>query len=272
MSRTYLTAARALELSHQLSSRDLAITQTVCSLRCVSGSQLQRIHVPGGTPLGRVRTARRLLRRLVELDVLARLNRRVGGPLGPGSDDYTYVLGLGGQRLARARGWLPPGRGRRPAEIGLSFLAHRLAVTELHTRVIVGAQEGRYEIEALTPEPGCWRTYVGSGGVHLQLKPDSYARLATADLLHANFIEADLATESAPTIERKMRAYYAYYLTGQESDPFPRVIFIVPSAVRAELLTEVAGRLPAEAWQLFRITTFDRVLEAVTTASQEASC
>lgn len=268
MSSRYLTAARALELAGQLTPRDLAITQTVSSLRCVSGSQLQRIHVPGGTPLGRVRTARRLLRRLADLDVLARLDRRVGGPLGPGSDDYTYILGLGGQRLARSRGWLPPGRGRKPAEFGLAFLAHRLAVSELHARIIEGAREGRYNIEALTPEPGCWRSYVGPTGARLSLKPDSYARLTTRDHLHANFIEVDLATESGSTIERKLRAYYAYYQTGQERDPFPRVVFIVPSAVRANMLTTVAGRLPAEAWQLFRITTFDRVIEALTEANQ----
>jgi hypothetical protein len=267
MSR-YLTAARALELTAQLSERDLAITRTVCSLRCVSGSQLQRIHVPGGTPLGRVRTARRVLARLVELDVLARLTRRVGGPLGPGSDDYTYVLGLGGQRLARSRGWLSPGRGRRPAEIGLTFLAHRLAVSELHARVVEGAREGHYAIEALTPEPDCWRSYVGPGGVRLQLKPDSYARLATPDFIHANLIEVDLATESAPTIERKMRQYATYYATGQESDPFPRVVFLVPSAVRAEVVVEAAGRLPADAWRLFRVATFDRLLEALTGADQ----
>jgi hypothetical protein len=269
MSTHYLTAARALELAAQLTQRDLAIAQTVCSLRCVSGSQLQRLHVPGGTPLGRVRTARRVLARLVELDVLARLGRRVGGPLGPGSDDYTYVLGLGGQRLARSRGWLPPGRARRPAEIGLAFIAHRLAVAELHARVIEGARENdRYAIEVLTPEPGCWRSYIGPGGARLRLKPDSYARLATPDFIHANFIEVDLATESAPTIERKMRAYHAYYTTGQERDPFPRVVFIVPSAVRVEVVVEAAGRLPADAWRLFRVTTFDRVLEALTGADR----
>lgn len=262
----YLTAARALELSNQLTPRDLAITQTVSSLRCVSGSQLQRMHIPSGTPLGRSRTARRILRRLTTLDVLARLERRIGGPLGPGSDDYTYVLGLGGQRLARFRGWLPHGRGRRPAEFGLTFLAHRLAVSELHARIIEGAQEGRYEIEALTAEPGCWRSYVGPGGAPISLKPDSYARLATPDYLHANFCEVDLATESSSTIERKMRQYLAYYATGRESDPFPRVVFVVPSAVRADLLLEVAGRLPAEAWRLFRITTFDRALDAMTGA------
>ena len=264
MSARYLTAARVCELENHLTPRDIAITQTVCALRCVSGSQLQRMHIPDGTPLGRSRTTRRVLARLVELDVLARLERRIGGPLGPGSDEYTYVLGLGGQRLARSRGWLPPGRGRRPAEIGLTFMAHRLAVSELHARVIAGAQ-GRYEIEVLTPEPGCWRSF---GGAYL--KPDSYVRLATPDFIHANFCEVDLATESSSTIERKMRQYVAYYATGRESDPFPRVVFIVPSAVRAEVLVEAAGRLPADAWQLFRVTTFDRALDVMTGADHEA--
>lgn len=262
MTKSYLTAARAMELEHRLSVRDLAIAHTVCLLRCVSGSQLQRIHV-GGTPLGRVRTARRILARLVSLDVLSRLDRRVGGPLGPGSDDYTYVLGVAGQRLARSRGWLPPGRNRKPAELGLTFLSHRLAVSELHTRITEGAQAGSYEIEALDAEPGCWRSYSGPGGARLWLKPDSYVRLTTPDLLLASFLEVDLATESGPTIERKMMAYYAYWMTGRENDPFPRVVFLAPSTVRADLLTEVAARLPAEAWQLFRVTTFDRALEAV---------
>jgi hypothetical protein len=264
MSRRNLTATRVRELDGLLTPRDHAIAESVGSLRCVSGSQLQRMHVPDGTPLGRSRTTRRVLARLATLDVLARLQRRVGGPLGPGSDDYTYVLGLAGQRLARSRGWLPPGRGRRPAEFGLTFLAHRLAVSELHARIIEGARAGRFEIEALTTEPDCWRSF-GSG---VYLKPDSYVRVATPDYLHANFAEVDLATESSSAIERKMRQYLAYYASGREADPFPRVVFIVPSAVRAEVLLEVAGRLPADAWRLFRVTTFDRVLEVMTGAEQ----
>jgi hypothetical protein len=259
MTQRYHTPTRVRELETQLTRRDRAIIQTVCSLRCVSGSQLQRMHVPSGTPLSRVRTARRVLARLVDLDVLARLDRRIGGPLGPGSNDYTYVLGLGGQHLARSSGWLSAGRPRRPAGIGLTFLAHHLAVAELHARVIEGRQEGRYAIEALVAEPDCWRSYSG-----IRLKPDSYIRLTTPNLLHANFCELDLATESAPTIERKMHAYSAYYRSGQENDPFPRVVFIVSSARRAEVLIETAGRLPAETWRLFRITTMENALETLT--------
>lgn len=260
----YLTAIRLLELGGRLSRRDLSIARSVASLRFISGSQLQRIHVPGGTPLGRVRTTRRVLGRLVELDILARLPRRIGGPLGPGSDDYTYVLGLAGQHLARVRGWLPPGRARQPAELGLAFLAHHLAVAELHTRIIEGEHQGRYAIQALDPEPTCWRYFAPA----THLKPDTYTRVATAEFIHASFCEVDRGSQSASTIERKMRSYHAYYLSGQETDPFPRVVFIVPSSLRAELLIEVAGRLPAEAWQLFRITTFDQSLAALTEANR----
>jgi Replication-relaxation len=147
-------------------------------------------------------------------------------------------------------------------------VAHRLAVAELHARVIEGAQEGRYEIEALTPEPNCWRTYTDPGGTQLTLKPDTYARMTTTDYLHVNFIEVDLATESSITIERKMRQYLDYYRSGRENDPFPRAVFIAPSTVRAEVLIEAAGRLPAEAWQLFQVTTFDRALDVMTGINQ----
>src|SRR5580700_1211942 len=149
MSTRYLTSTRTQALDARLSSRDLAITRTVCSLRYLSGSQLQRMHIPDGTPLGRVRTSRRVLARLTKLSVLARLERRIGGPLGPGSGDYVYTLGVGGQRVAQLHGWLPTRRSRQPLAPGLAFLAHRLQVAELHVRVMEGVHSGRYELQLL---------------------------------------------------------------------------------------------------------------------------
>jgi len=59
--------------------------------------QIQRLHLPGGSPVTRARRTRALLQRLTELGVVVRLERTVGG-VQPGSS--AQVFGLSGRGLA----------------------------------------------------------------------------------------------------------------------------------------------------------------------------
>src|SRR6266851_903019 len=87
-------------LRSDLSERDLAILRSVHHLHFLSATQLQRLHFPSTshTPLGAVRSCRRVLARLVDCRALIRLERRIGG-VRAGSASFVYSLGPVGQRL-----------------------------------------------------------------------------------------------------------------------------------------------------------------------------
>ena len=143
MTNRYLTAAGLAELSAQLSARDEAMIRTVTELRFSSGRQLERWYfIDASDPAANARAARRSLRRLVELGLFDRLERRVGG-VRRGSAGFVYCLAPWGQRLAMARGWLPEQRRRRSLVHGTLFVHHSLMVSELHVRLVEGDRPQR---------------------------------------------------------------------------------------------------------------------------------
>jgi hypothetical protein len=42
---------------------------------------------------------------------------------------------------------------------------------------------------------------------------------------------------------------------------FPKVLVLVPSAVRRAALVEIASTQPAESWPLFQVARYDQALE-----------
>lgn len=264
MTARYLTAARLRELEAALTKRDLGILQRVSALRFVTGAQLARLHFAdsGDDPLASARAARRALLRLVRLDALARLPRPVGG-VRAGSAGFVYHLGLGGQRLAIARGWQPERRRRRSLSPGTLFVRHALQVAELHTRLVEGDRSRRFELLELIPEPSCWRSYDGNGGQRAMLKPDSYVRLGIGAYEHSYFIEVDRGTEGTRALERQAQLYVSYHLSGREQAEhgvFPKTLWLIPSDQRAGVIADCVGRLPKVSRELFAVARFDAAL------------
>lgn len=266
----YATQAAVAGLLDRLSAHDLAILQTVSSLRFVSGGQLTRMHfVGGGDPASEARAARRALVRLTRLDCLARLPRRVGG-VRAGSSGFVYYLGLVGQRLAVLRGWQPERRTRRSHVPGTAFLNHALAVAELHTLLIEGDRAGRFELLELAAEPACWRSYGGIGGQRV-LKPDSYVRLGVGEYEDSYFIEVDRGTEGSGTLNRKLREYVTYAGSGQEQERrgvFPRVLWLAPDDARVDAIEQCIRRLPAQTRELFAVARQSDAADVVSGTSR----
>src|SRR5271166_2883894 len=99
--RSYVTTARLTALRSELRPIHWAMVSDVARLNLASGNQLRRLHYqPSET--GR-RIARLDMGRLVELRVLARLGRRVGGRRA-GSEGYVYALDVAGLRLIQQAG------------------------------------------------------------------------------------------------------------------------------------------------------------------------
>jgi hypothetical protein len=171
-----------------------------------------------------------------------------------------YTLGVAGQRLAGSRGPAGGNRVRRPWTPSTVFLAHALGVTELYVRLVEELRGDGREIVRFDTEPNCWRRYPGAGGERVRLKPDAYVATTTEEYEDRWFVELDRGTESPAKLKHHADSYVRYWQSGTEqarSGLFPRVLFVVPDEARAERMTDVLTRHPAEAWQLFQIVRFD---------------
>jgi hypothetical protein len=262
MSR-YVTARAARTLADRLSQRDWQVIERVAALRFVSGSQLARLcFMDSSDPNANARAARRALLRLARLGVLERLPRAIGG-VRAGSAGFVYRLGIGGHRLAAARGWLPERHRRRSLVPGTLFLRHTIAIAELHSRLVACERSGRVELLALAAEPLCHRINDGDSGQRWTLKPDSYVRLGIGPYEDSYFIEVDRGTEGSRALHGQLMRYVAYHRSGQEQRTrgvFPKVLWLTPTAERAQVIESCVARLPAEARPLFVVARFDQAL------------
>lgn len=225
-----LSAAGVARLGEQLSERDWAVLRDVGRCRLMTGRQLQLLHV--GDDETSARATRRLLARLSRHGLLARLERRIGG-LRAGSAGYVYGLGAAGFRL------LYPDRSRRRVhEVRDGFLSHTLAVADLYVTLRRAEQRGDIELLTLETEPACWRRLDDGDW----LKPDLHVVIGVDDEALHSFVELDLGSEHSPALLRKLRQYEAAYRGGavDRSGVFPRVIWLVPSEARGQLLRRLS--------------------------------
>jgi hypothetical protein len=260
MSRRYFSTRRLAELEATLSPRDWAILATISRLRLATGRQIQRLYFAGLTR----RRAQQALASLVARGALARLPRTVGG-IRAGSAGHVYTLDTAGLRLVtRATDRRP-----RTWNVGLPFLAHSLAVTELYVRLVEADRAGLLELREFAAEPAAWRSFSGPYG-RAALKPDAHLVTRLGEFEDQWFVEVDRGSESASTLGRKCEQYRRYWQTGTEqarTGIFPRVLFVVPDAKRYGVLVDVFGRQPEAVWPLFVVALFD---EAVTRIARGA--
>lgn len=145
------------EITRRLSDRDGRILALVAELRIAASRHVEGLVFTEGSSLTRARRARAALARLTDLDVLARLDRRIGG-VRAGSSGYLYRLGHPGRRLLGLKatsGWREPGR---------EFVAHTLAAADLHLALAEATKQGRIEGIEVEHEPDAWRRFIGLGG------------------------------------------------------------------------------------------------------------
>ncbi len=255
--RRRLSARQLAGIAGQLTDRDRQALEAVSRFGVMSGAQLQALLWTEVSPSARGRVARRGLARLVRLDILAPLSRRVGGERA-GSASTTFAVGRAGQYLRRS------GRRVQAARTpGARYLAHRLAVAQLYVE-LEAASHGEIELAGFEPEPECWRPYMAGFGARQVLKPDAFLKLARGEYEFSWFIEQDMATEAMTTVKAKAIRYHEYFRTGTEQSAhgvFPRVLWIVPDSDRAEAVGETLAQLPAGAHRLFAVCVQAEVVE-----------
>jgi hypothetical protein len=248
------TRGRAGHLRARLSDRDLQVLASLYQLRLMTSVQLQRQHVPDGSPHTRTRRTRAMLQRLCELGLVVRLDRSVGGNR---SGSTAHVYGLSGLGLAVLDVQGPYGRRRRRVwETKPYFLQHVLGVAEVCVSLTELSNRGDAQLLSYDGEPACWRRHTGLTGVPATLKPDAYVQLGIGEYERSAFVELDMGTESLPTISRKCLDYVAYYNAGVEQRAygvFPLVLWLLPTEARLIKVREVIDHLAAEVRHLFAV-------------------
>lgn len=255
--------ARLQALDERLSDRDRQLVQEVVRLGFMTAGQLERLAFHTiAAPVTRARRARRQLARLVELDLLWRLDRRVGG-VRAGSTSYVYGPTSEARRLdAHLRGE-PLTRARAAHEPGVSFLAHSVACSELFIRLTEADRAGVVELIEHQAEPACWRSFPAPLGGLRHLRPDAFVRLGVGEWEQLAFAEVDRASEGSTALTRKLDVYIAYWRSGSEQHArglFPKVVWLTPTERRTAQLRRLIATLPSDAQPIFAVTEFDQVI------------
>lgn len=256
-SKSYLTPSRIQIIKRQLSERDLSILSVLQKFKYASAIQLERLFFTTSTPLSNARLSRRTLKRLTDIQVLQRIDRRIGG-VRAGSAGYIYSLDRAGRALNQGTS-----KGlRRTFEPSYLFLNHTLRVTELYVLLKEANSFGALHLDIFQPEPLCWRPFPGVGRRYL--KPDAYITLRTSEYEYHWFIEIDMDTETMPRIDHKLNGYSAFWATGKEQAVyglFPTVLFLVPTEARRYQIARQIERLPPKAQRLFEAALFSQAMQ-----------
>lgn len=246
-------------LKESLSQRDLAVIRSVELYRYLTARHIEDLHFyDHRSPLTGARTCRRVLERLTATGVLVRLERRVGG-IRAGSASYIYGLGSVGQRVLH-QGDEARIRRREPS---LTFLDHTLAISQLAADLTVISRLDLVDLLELTPEPGCWRSFQRGMEGTVTLRPDLAVAVRAAGYHYQWFVEVDLGTHSSTSVVRKCRVYQDYWRSGIEQDAhglFPKVLWVTPTARRAEQLRRAISAAHGLYENLFDVTTTDEAV------------
>lgn len=258
---TRLSTVRLAEMAGELSERDRRIVQAAARLRLVSSPQCERLFfaaTPMTNPASQARLARRALARLVELRLLGRLERRIGG-IRAGAAGHVYYPTSAAQRLVAY--WQGEGlrRPRSRYEPTTSFVRHTLGISESYVQLVEADRAGATQLLEFQAE--AWLPFIGPGNARMVLKPDAFARLGvSAEEEERLYLEIDCGTEGRAALTRKCRTYLMAWQAGAGGEVFPRVVWITATERRVSLLTEVCAAMPAEAWKLFVVTTPEKAL------------
>jgi hypothetical protein len=217
----------------RLNDRDRQIAQTVGMLRQVTATQIQRLYFDEGSIGTRARRQARVLARLAEWGEIRRVPRFRGGSSG-GSTPFVYI---------------PSSNRSRAAD------EHLLSIAELYVCLVEAERAGHLELLEFSPEP-----YAKAKEDRLSLRPDAYARIASAGRRRRYFLEVDRTSEWQAQLVSKMQRYALAYDSWQERT-FPLVLFIVPDEARARSIEMMAKRQRHP--ELFAVCVFDQAVTAL---------
>jgi len=205
----------------------------------------------------------RVLLRLTQKKILAKVERKVGGLYG-GSGTNVYGLGVIGARLVGKRNLF-----YYSEQISTLFLEHTIAINEIYVSLIEANANNQIKLVNLQTETQCWRPFLYGYGIKEILKPDLYVRMHTIDgqTEYNWFIEVDRDTIHTPSIVKKAQIYQKYYQSGDEQTKkgiFPQVLWLVPDEVRLERLVKAFYRMGNKVSSLHVVELYEDALQIIT--------
>lgn len=250
------------QLVDVMPERDRQVLELIARHRFLTTHQIQRFAFNDlGTEESAARTTRHVLQRLARTALIRSLAQRIGG-VRAGSSARVWQLAPAGARLLRDEGTV-----YRTHEPSTRFLAHCLAIADVHLGLRGLQHLPSVDAVHVQVEPECWRRFTGNGGEPRWLQPDLAATVQTAEFDDRWFVEVDLGTESLPTLLKKCGQYETYRATGIEQDEhgaFPLVLWLFSKPERADTLQQNIRRSPRFTPQLYRFATADTFSEVIT--------
>ena len=250
------------QLADTMPDRDHQVLELIARHRFLTTHQVQHFVFNNlGTEESAARTTRHVLQRLTRTALIRSLAQRIGG-VRAGSSARVWQLAPAGARLLRDDGTV-----YRTHEPSTRFLAHCLAIADVHLGLRALQHLPTVETVHVQLEPDCWRRFTGVGGEPRWLQPDLAATIQTADFDDRWFIEADLGTEALPTLLKKCGQYESYRATGieqEEHGAFPLVLWLFSKPERADALAQAVRRSPRFTPQLYRFATAETFSEVIT--------
>jgi Replication-relaxation len=250
----YITASRLDGITSELTDRDWSLLNFVADSRLATSRQLIRrfwTDDPKANPAS-ARAGARALKRLSDWRVLNPLPGRARGGVRGGSATLIYAAGVAGTKLLARRGL----HLRRLGAPGERFTRHVLACTGTVVDLYAADARGDLDLIEAQQEPASHRAFLGAWGARLWVRPDLFVRVGVGALEDRWFVEIDLATEHVGTLLAKANRYLAHYRSGSEQREvgiYPRVVWAVPDARRADQIGSVLRRLPGEAQKMFAV-------------------
>lgn len=249
------------QLADVMPERDHQVLEYIARHRFLTTHQIQHFGFDNlGTEESAARTTRHVLQRLARTVLIRSLAQRIGG-VRAGSSARVWQLAPAGARLLRDDGTV-----YRTHEPSTRFLAHCLAIADVHLGLRGLQNLPNVEAVHVSIEPDCWRRFAGHGGEPRWLQPDLAATVQTSDFDDRWFIEVDLGTEAMPTLLKKCGQYESYRATGieqEEHGAFPLVLWLFSKPGRAEALRDAVRRSPRFTPQLYRFATADTFNEVI---------
>ena len=250
------------QLADTMPDRDHQVLELIARHRFLTTHQVQHFVFNNlGTEDSAARTTRHVLQRLTRTALIRSLAQRIGG-VRAGSSARVWQLAPAGARLLRDDGTV-----YRTHEPSTRFLAHCLAIADVHLGLRALQHLPTVETVHVQLEPDCWRRFTGVGGDPRWLQPDLAATIQTADFDDRWFIEADLGTEALPTLLKKCGQYESYRATGieqEEHGAFPLVLWLFSKPERADALAQAVRRSPRFTPELYRFATAETFSEVIT--------
>jgi hypothetical protein len=249
-----------LRLASRLTERDRRIALECFEHRVLTTSQIKRLYFSG------TRSATARLNVLYLLRVLDRF--RPSMPRGEGTAPYHWILDEGGALLVADH------RGVDRAELGWQHsvavgvansqkLAHHVEANEFFTRLAVDANTAGGLLSEWYGERTCHHIFSGV------VVADGYGVLSFPVRAPLHFlIELDRGTEASVRLLKKAEDYARMLPRTELRDLDPTVLFLAPSARRAEtiraVLKEVVAPVAVSVWS---DASTESALDILTTAS-----